>query len=421
MPFLGEVPITTFFSRVESTSTKRKATTRNKSSLNKKRKTDDSEATSTSPRVDDAKAKKPTCVPSNITREGKKSSTSQVVLEPNSGKKQGQFVSFPTPPACNAHAKAHETPSLGVCSKPLSNPINEVANQRRTFFLPTPKTMPRLQSYHTRQSHRHSVAPDSQDPVLEPVHSSIHCTPGGSPRDPFFMSSGSPQPATPKRRNPSRASNGLEKGTMLFAHFTPERTAVCSSQSQLLSPVHKSPQRPHTNLERLRRSNSSDDSIPSSQIQERELTISSGGSTSKSRQIALLTSSLTKFSDASKVPTRTLSDELFSVPIQSTILSDIFPDESLQESQPEPAFDASLGTAENFFGGSTTESETDNEREGTNPYSEDGSLPSQPESSPASLGIPSSSLPPIVQVFHDMSFGNNDESYPPDFPMSLRS
>ena len=119
------------------------------------------------------------------------------------------------------------------------------------------------------------------------------------------------------------------------------------------------------------------------------------------------------------------------MPIQSTILSNVFPsDEIVKEGQ--PTVDASLGTAENIFDDSATESETDNEREGTNPYSDDGrfesysghggarprSLPSQPESFPASLG---SSLPPIVQVFRDMPFGNNDESYPPDFPMSLRS
>lgn len=120
------------------------------------------------------------------------------------------------------------------------------------------------------------------------------------------------------------------------------------------------------------------------------------------------------------------------MPIQSTILSNVFPsDESVEESRPASTVDASLGTAENIFDDSATESETDNEREGTNPYSDDGrfepysghgarprSLPSQPESFPASLG---SSLPPIVQVFRDMPFGNNDESYPPDFPMSLRS
>jgi len=134
------------------------------------------------------------------------------------------------------------------------------------------------------------------------------------------------------------------------------------------------------------------------------------------------------------VPTRTLSDELFSVPIQLAILSDAFPsDESNKESQPVPTVDASSGTDENIFDDSATESETDNEREDTNLSLEDGSfeahkcsvrppsLPSQPESSPASLGISSSSLPPIVQVFHGMSFGNNDESYPPGFPMSLRS
>lgn len=445
MPFLGEVPITAFFSRVESTSTKRKVTTRNKSSSNKKRRTDDGEAIPKAPSIDNSKRKKSIRGSSNVRRKERECPTSPVALEPNSGKKQGGNASFLTPPpVCSVHVTTHKTPSPALCPQPVSNPIDGIATRRRTFFLPTPTTMPRPQSYHPGQSHRHSVAPDSQDPVLEHVHSSIHCTPSRNPRNLFSMSSGRSQPATPKRRDSFHdfiQREFLQKGVATsFEDLTSERMAVGSSQSQLLSPVHESPQRPHKNSERLRRSTSSDDdSIPSSQIQEREFTVSSAGLKSKLGQmeITLLlvcfymssyptnqfvrTPSFTKFSNTSQVPTRTLSDELFSVPIQSTILSDVFPPDSVQESQPSSAIDASLGTAENMFDGSATESETDNEREGTNPYSDDGTPLSQPESFPASLGISSSSLPPIVQVFHDMSFGNDDDSYPPDFPMSLRS
>ena len=259
MPFLGEVPITAFFSRVESTSAKRKATTLNTSS-NKKRKKDN-EAIQKGPHISNSKGKNRIPGTSNIIRKGGKSSTSPVVLDPTS------------------------TPSLAVCSQPVSNLIDGVATQRHTFFLPTPTTMPRQQSYHPGQSHRHSVAPDSQDPVLEPVQLSVHCTPTSSckPRNLFFFSSGCSQPSTPRQRDSFHGSiepEVLQKGVTILEDFTSERgMAVCSSQSQLLSPVYESPPRPHTNLERLRSStSSSDDNIPSSQVQERELTVLSAES-----------------------------------------------------------------------------------------------------------------------------------------------
>jgi len=297
MPFLGEVPITTFFSRVESTSTKRKKTTQNKSSSNKKRKIDDSEAIPKAPHTETSKGKELIRGSSNITRKRRERSTSPVVLGPNSGKKQGETVSFLTaPPACNIRVTAHKTPSPTVHSQPVSNPIDGVATQRRTFFLPTPTTMPRPQSYHPGQSHRDSVAPDSQDLVLEPVHSPTHCTPSRNPHNLLSMSSRRSQPATPKRRDSFYGfiqPEFLQKGvTISFEDSTSERSmTVHSSQSQLLSPVHESPQRRHTNLERPCRSISADDdNIPSSQIQERELIVSSAGSKSKFRhmEIALL-------------------------------------------------------------------------------------------------------------------------------------
>ena len=289
MPFLGEVPITTFFSRVESTSTKRKTTTRNKASSNKKRKIYDSEATPETPHTENSKRKKVIRGSSNTTRKGKESSTSPVVLDPNSGKKQGQITA---PPACNGHVAAHKTPSPAVCSQAASTPIDGVATQRRTFFLPTPTTMPRPQSYHPNQSRRNSVVPDSQDLVLEPVRSPVRCTPSRYPDNLFFMSSRPSQPVTPKRRDSFHGSTQpefLQKDvTKSSGDFTSERMVVQSSQSQLLSPVHKSPQRRQPNLERLCRSTPvDDDNIPSSQIQERELTMSSPGSKSKSRHMEI--------------------------------------------------------------------------------------------------------------------------------------
>jgi len=251
MPFLGEVPITAFFPRVESTSGKRKATTWNTSSIKKRKK--DNEAIQKGPDINNSKGKNRIPGASNIICKGMESSMNPVVLDPTS------------------------PPPLAVCSQPVSNLIDGVATQQRTFFLPTPTTMPRPQSYHPGQSHRRSVAPDSQDPVLEPVQLSAHCTPSCKPRNLFFLSSGCSQPSTPKRRNSFYASiqpEFLQKGDTILEDFTSERgMAVCSSQSQLLSPVHESPRRPHTNLERLRSSTSSgDDNIPSSQVQERELT-----------------------------------------------------------------------------------------------------------------------------------------------------
>jgi hypothetical protein len=291
MPFLGEVPITTFFSRVESTSTKRKKTTQNKSSSNKERKIDDSEAIQKAPQTENSKGKKLIRGSSNIRRKRRESSTSP---GPNSGKKQGEAVSFLTaPPACNIRVTAHKTPSPTVCSQPVSNPIDGVATRRRTFFLPTPTTMPRPQSYHPGQSHRDSVAPDSQDLVLEPVHSPIHCTPRRNAHNLLSMSSRHSQPATPKRRDSFYGfiqPEFLQKGpTTSFEDSTSERRmAVHSSQSQLLSPVYESPQRRPTNLERPCRSISADDdSIPSSQIQERELIVSSAGSKSKFRHMEI--------------------------------------------------------------------------------------------------------------------------------------
>jgi hypothetical protein len=287
MPFLGEVPITTFFSRTESTSTKRKATT-SKSSSNKKQRKEDTEAILKASPVEGRKAIHGS---SKITREEGEGSTSTIVLGSSSRNKQADIVSFMTPPpARNFHVTARTTPPPGDPQPRALQPNDSAAIQRRAFFLPTPTTMPRPQSHHSAHSHRLSVAPDSQELILEPVHSSIQCTPSRNPHNLFSMSPGRPHPSTPKRRNVFPSSiqpTVLQKDDTAFEDCTSDRGIIIgSSQSQFLSPVHKSPQRPQTNSEHLLSSTSLDeDSIPSSQIQERELTLSSLEPKSRFRQM----------------------------------------------------------------------------------------------------------------------------------------
>jgi len=290
MPFLGEVPITAFFSRTESTSKKRKVTT-SKTSSNKRQKKEDTEVISNAPSIDNSKGKKDVFGSSMVTREEEESSMGPIVLESMSRKKQAEIVSFLTPlPARNLHVTARKTPPLDVDSQSRAlKPNHGVSIQRRAFFLPTPTTMLRP---HASQSHRNSVEPDSQEPVLEPVHSSIHCSPSRNRHNPFSMSPGRPQPSTPKGREVFPGSlqpTFLQKDDTTFEDFSSDRGIVIgSSQSQLLSPVHKSPQRPQTNSKRICSGTSLDEeSIPSSQVQERELAVSCMEPKSRFRQVGI--------------------------------------------------------------------------------------------------------------------------------------
>ncbi|KAF8974665.1 hypothetical protein BDZ97DRAFT_41546 [Flammula alnicola] len=140
-----------------------------------------------------------------------------------------------------------------------------------------------------------------------------------------------------------------------------------------------------------------------------------------------------------QMPMRTFSDELFSVPIQKTVLSGIFVHgEALDDVQENPPFDCK--DVEESVTESETEDELDDKMELHSPHdapasepfeaplqeslfkSHDGEpLASQQRSEfLESLGSSSSSVPLALKEFQDM-FGSNDESYPPDFPMSLRS
>lgn len=124
-------------------------------------------------------------------------------------------------------------------------------------------------------------------------------------------------------------------------------------------------------------------------------------------------------------PRRTASEELFPVPIQDSILRDIFPVEKVEGPPflhaPVPATRLHESVIE-----PETEEESELDANMITHYGSPTLLPqfavtqdssfSQSSHGPGSY----SSLPLAVWEFKEM-FGNGDESYPADFPESLRS
>jgi len=115
---------------------------------------------------------------------------------------------------------------------------------------------------------------------------------------------------------------------------------------------------------------------------------------------------------------RTLSDELFAVPIQPSILDDIFSDEGAKASE-----DALHVCGTNTESGSPDFPDDDGGHDVGSPL---GSITHDLSFSQSSFPAADSyvegsysSLPPAVKDFREM-FGNGDESYPVDFPESLR-
>lgn len=127
----------------------------------------------------------------------------------------------------------------------------------------------------------------------------------------------------------------------------------------------------------------------------------------------------------SSAPRKTASEELFPVPIQDSILQDIFPVEVVEG---PPLVNAPVPATR--LHESVIESETQEEYGlDANTITNDGSPTLLPQFvatrdssfSQLSYGPGSySSLPLAVWEFKEM-FGNGDESYPADFPESLRS
>ena len=145
------------------------------------------------------------------------------------------------------------------------------------------------------------------------------------------------------------------------------------------------------------------------------------------------------------VPQRTLSDELFSVSILKTGWSDCdrdleqptadIPsvasqgDDSVTESESEPETkkkdlyrDHSLTPMQSQAHGFSQQKKTTDiaslKEDSEHKHSRDSQRPSL-VSSPADQTSSISSLPSAVKEFQSM-FGSDDESYPADFPMSLR-
>jgi hypothetical protein len=124
------------------------------------------------------------------------------------------------------------------------------------------------------------------------------------------------------------------------------------------------------------------------------------------------------------VPQRTFSDALFSIPIQDSILDGVFPEEPALDTSaagdnpyscnPEPFVDSGKEDEHQELLNSCYEARS-LEHTSWSPAAQTSSI------SQSSLGVGSySSLPPEVLEFRKM-FENGDESYPADFPESLRS
>lgn len=121
-----------------------------------------------------------------------------------------------------------------------------------------------------------------------------------------------------------------------------------------------------------------------------------------------------------KAPQRTLSEETFPVPIQRSILDEVFLDDQAPDS-PTAGNNLEFKTSEHYgtaeeFEGVLNSCYNERSMEALSWTAARASSISQ-----SSLGIGSySSLPPEVWEFRRM-FENGDESYPADFPESLRS
>ncbi|CAA7260242.1 unnamed protein product [Cyclocybe aegerita] len=220
-------------------------------------------------------------------------------------------------------------------------------------------------------------------------------------------------------------------------------STVGSSQTQPLSTFHVSPRKLPPSLSRTSLYNSdtfSLDMIPSSQSQENELIIPCGKQDDGRLRKAVSHIPAT-FKRDDRLPQRTLSDEMFSVPIQPSIFEHIFSDDK----GPEIKLAAMVQPATEQ--GSESESDTENPRLELNYlYSKRRSISTVyfplPEACGSSLHSHSqnirtqdssflepsmsmntqgstSSLPVAVKEFQAM-FDDVDESYPPDFPASLR-
>ncbi|KAF8803797.1 hypothetical protein BYT27DRAFT_7195138 [Phlegmacium glaucopus] len=365
-------------------------------------------------------------------------------------------TSLQTPPPTNPGTEFMElTPTL---SPFISRKLPGLRIEK--VLLPTPSTLGRSASHHNGYSGNdlcrvvqgHLFHQDSSPPT-PPQHSDTSLKESGPLSIPSsqsqLMANGCYEDgdhstpagtAWPCQRLQDEAQLFLPNRIHLNQGDEPDSTShaemfIPSSQSQFLSSFdeYDSPQRSQpTSI-----ASNPDDIVPSSQSQEHELRMLNDPegcyqSMRSDRQQAL--------------PQRTLSDELFSV----SILQTDWLDGSFDPEQPIQRIADVIPGVVNNRDDSATESETEPETEEKDSYHRDHRLTamhsqpygfsqlstadltsfnedsqprdSQQSSQDLSLADQASSfasLPSAVKEFQNM-FGSDDESYPSDFPMSLR-
>ncbi|KAF9569382.1 hypothetical protein CPC08DRAFT_181198 [Agrocybe pediades] len=228
-------------------------------------------------------------------------------------------------------------------------------------------------------------------------------------------------------------------------------SVIPSSQSQPPLTIHDTPKKPFRPAAKPLQKPTANECIPSSQSQEIDLVIPSD---EEEKPLPNLAATPYPVKHSPTKPkgdlARTLSDELFPVPIQHSLFADIFEDIGKSSSQQEASPNAIDKQPEEEFSVTESESETEcvakpvmerrEDHKDLPPSSssvasphveqesqEDGDDEYEPNSSgvhsvESTLGgtLTVISQPLAVKEFEEM-FGSGDESYPPDFPMSLRS
>ncbi|KAF5321896.1 hypothetical protein D9619_001025 [Psilocybe cf. subviscida] len=404
--------------------------------------------------------------------------TPQAALDPstpNVGNRR-EYTALQTPPASvDVGGRTKSKPS----TKPVRSvsPLKNNLTTESTSYLPTPSTRPRPRTRATVSSLPLAAETPCKSATSDPSSSKrpslltrntppAVLLPGSSIIIPSSQSQPELMEVPPDRNHPwslTEYPQELEEESsnpariVEHSHEYEAGMIVASSQSQFLVLSPRKKRRDGIPLVISTRQTEIDDIIPSSQSYEKELQIPKlmknplpveNSTPHQSR------SSAWAF-DRNNAPTRTLSDEMFSVPISSSsILDKIFEDEDHRDehvaSDPPGAPPSVHGEDDQ---GSATETDSDEDwpyvrpmpvpiqNQSPHPVNQEGGeeVPNDFTEAPASQlqsqgsiteyaadcsqngdDSPSSSLPSVLQEFRDM-FGDGDESYPPDFPMSLRT
>ncbi|KAF9534954.1 hypothetical protein CPB83DRAFT_843224 [Crepidotus variabilis] len=324
----------------------------------------------------------------------------------------------------------------------LNTPMTKMRSKGKATALPTPPTTGGVAA--------------SRRTVSEAVYTRQPLTPlpraAASPSKQLPTPSTLMKPAIPKRRLDEFQTQAGPPWSMVSADS--EEMSVPSSQSQLSDDVELSMPPPRTLLtskSTLLDFDDDDDFVPSSQSQpslniitsprrrprkvQPEATFEIPTSQSQERELEIPPEFINRDQgrnsprkSPTKLPQRTLSDELFPIPIQESPFAGIFPDvDNLADTEDPPGDTANFPPSQ----GSVTESETEDEDQEDSrrlhkassirkPKFSQLSTTQSSQSSIASYADASfSSLPDAVREFRSM-FGEGDGSYPADFPESLR-